>query len=165
MKGSTMNTPDTHTRRNTLIYIIRRVLGTADRPLTSVEVAQHPDMAAVNAHSEETSRILWQLVARKKKYYPVARIPYDGPGAPQWEYYDPTRITPLKVEKDEPEQPVVEPQDEPETYTLSAELSGFEFNPVQFAPEPPAPPAQAAQPEPKTITIEVPGGITVTIAF
>lgn len=114
-------------RRSQLIDTIHYVLATATTPLTSVQVAQHPDMVAINAGVDNTSRLLWQLVKAKKKPFAIARIPYHGPGAPQWEYYDPTRLAPLIAKA------LVEPtEDEPEADSGNQELA---LNPMDFTDE------------------------------
>lgn len=102
---------------------ISKVLAQATDPMTSVQVSQHPDIAALGADADTTSRVLWQMLTSKKQEHPTARIPYHGKGAPRWEYYDPNRLNPLLVSMTDKVEPEVNTVNPPE----------FEFNPVDFA--------------------------------
>lgn len=113
-----------HTPSNLQIRdAIAAVLSKATHPMTSVQVAQHPDLVSLGVDTDDASRILWQMHKSKRQLHPIARIPYHGPGAPQWEYYDPNNLTPLVCAS-------LNKKPEPEVNTVNP--SEFTFNPVEF---------------------------------
>lgn len=163
-------------QRTRVIETIEYVLATASAPMTSVQIAQHPDMEAINAGVDNTSRLLWQLVTAKHKPFPIARIPYHGPGSPQWEYYDPSRINPLisnalrDDEQAEPEVNTVNPTLElnPLDFTDEGEFRGFgSTDPTQLAVGTASETAthkRSGEPSPQSVRIDLPG-IAITITY
>lgn len=136
---------------------IKVALDTATEPLTSDEVARHPEVQSLGLPHDMVSRELKALYDKSKKAWPLLRIPSSKPGRNKWEYFNPRVVKLAHKEKAAPA-PVNDVKSEP------VPVPEFTFNPVEFVPEPVAAP-DVSVPVPagvKSVTLSV-AGVTIKI--
>lgn len=138
---------------------IKEVLDKANEPLSPDAIAEHSAVFGLGLPKARVSRELRAMYEVQKKPWPLLRIPSSSPGRSQWDYFNPN-VVPLVARGPDRRQ---EPDPMP---VNSVNPPAFEFNPVEFAAEPPAAPqgdASVAVPAGvKSITLTV-SGVTVRI--
>lgn len=145
--------PNIMTEKNELLRTaIHVALLDAKQPMSSRDLANHPDVRVLGLDMKAVSNQLYQLCEIKKKPFPIRRTFMTAASSPQkWGYYL-GGVTPV-IENAPPEKP--KPADPPAP--VSGAPEDFTFNPVEFAP---------VRPEPGDAKVTVPPGvkcITLTV--
>lgn len=134
---------------------IKDVLDSASEPLTTTAIAQHPAVSCLGLPENIVCGHVQRLYARKRKVFPLARVPHHGSGRATYAYYNPTVVQPYDyaqlevndVNSEEPEAP------------------GFSFDPLELGEVQMSPPdaePRVRLPAAKRITLEV-SGVTIHI--